>query len=151
MLCDAKECDETMWCTMWHPENRSGLIRHCGNLSSHAKSWAGRRGRIRGWGGGTGSPDSSWIFWVIVWRKHCEIHGNKGLQWNAMEHDCEGFSWDRAGTAGWSCSPRGSSAKGRRTHQCNITKLPDMLRGSCLIFAIVETIQNLSKPRKRTW
>jgi hypothetical protein len=29
--------------------------------------------------------------------------------------------------------------------------LPDMLRGSCLIFALVETIQNLSKPRKRTW
>ena len=143
--------------TMWHPENRSGLFRHCGNLSSHVKSWAGRRARIRCWGGGTGSPDSSWIFWVIAWRKH-----GKYCTWKyrvAMERngtwcdvkDCEGFSWDRAGMAGWSCSPRGSSANGPRTHQCNITNLPDMLRGSCLVFALVKTIQNLSEPRKRTW
>lgn len=115
----------------------------CQVMYSHVNSGAGRRS-IGCCCGGTGSPDLSWIFWVIAWWKHMETLGNTRLQWTVLEHDVKwrivkasvGIGMDRAGTAGWSWSPRGSSANGPRTHQCNITNFPDMVRGSCLIFFI---------------
>ena len=114
----------------------------CQVMYSHVNSGAGRRS-IGCCCGGTGSPDLSWIFWVIAWWKHMETLGNTRLQWTVLEHDVKwrivkasvGIGMDRAGTAGWSWSPRGSSANGPRTHQCNITNFPDMVRGSCLIFS----------------